>query len=130
MMICWCQACGLEPTSDAYKATASPSKLARQISLSWSLWFRNPCEEYFSAMRRSPKVLTTKSQVKCTCEVELASRFLRPYHFRVIVRGEPPFAVTRVYDISAWTDKDAALKGMEIFGEQMTKPQHLIVAPH
>lgn len=35
MMRIWCQACGLEPTSDAYKATASPSKLARQNASSW-----------------------------------------------------------------------------------------------
>lgn len=33
----WCWAGGLEPRSDAYKATASPSKLAQRKLSSWLL---------------------------------------------------------------------------------------------
>lgn len=47
----WCRAGGLEPHSDAYKATASPSKLARQSASSWWLWNRNPSRHYARAFR-------------------------------------------------------------------------------
>lgn len=57
--------------------------------------------------------------VRCTCIVDLISRAQRPYQFKVTVTGEPPHAVTEVYEIAAKSDNDAAFKGIDIFVRKM-----------
>jgi hypothetical protein len=70
--------------------------------------------------RPSPLVTPTSATPRCTATVELASRLYRPYLFRVIVRGEPPHAVDRVYKIAAWSEESAAMKGLELFVNEFT----------
>lgn len=55
---------------------------------------------------------------RCTAEVDLISRVMRPFLFRVTVRGEPPHPYIRQYVIAADTDNSAALKGLELFCQE------------
>ena len=52
---------------------------------------------------------------RCTATVDLISKVMRPYLFRVTVVGQPPHAYLRVYLIAADSDDSAALKGLELF---------------
>lgn len=52
---------------------------------------------------------------RCTCTVDLLSKFFRPYNFLVTVTGEFPHAFVRRYQIAAPTDNDAAIFGMQLF---------------
>jgi len=54
---------------------------------------------------------------RCTCTVDLISKVMRPYLFRVTVVGEFPHAHREVYVIAADSDDSAALRGMELFVE-------------
>jgi hypothetical protein len=47
--------------------------------------------------------------------VDLISKVMRPWLFRVTVTGEPPHAFIRVYPIAAPDDDSAAMKGLELF---------------
>lgn len=52
---------------------------------------------------------------RCTATVDLISKVMRPWLFRVTVTGEPPHAFRRVYPIAAPDDNAAAIKGLELF---------------
>lgn len=58
---------------------------------------------------------------RCTATVELLSRHQRPYLFSVTVTGEPPHAWARAYTIAADSDNSAAIKGMELFVDEVQK---------
>ena len=61
-------------------------------------------------------ILTPQSAVpRATATVDLLSKVMRPWLFRVTVTGEPPHAHTRVYPIAAPDDNSAAVKGLELF---------------
>jgi hypothetical protein len=79
--------------------------------------------------RRMPKTIikTNDAQVLCNAVVDLISRIQRPYLWKVTVTGAPPHAVTKIYEISATTDNIAAMRGIEIFVEQMSRPLHLVL---
>lgn len=68
---------------------------------------------------------------RCQATVDLISRVMRPYLFRVTVCGLPPHAHTRKYTISAETDDSAAIKGMELFVEEFSRklPGVISIAP-
>jgi hypothetical protein len=52
---------------------------------------------------------------RCTCTVDLISKVMRPYLFRVVVTGEYPHAYREVFTVSAPDENSAAIKGMEVF---------------
>jgi hypothetical protein len=81
---------------------------------------------------KSPKIITDvrDANVLCDATVDLISKVQRPYLFRVRVTGKPPHASVREYDIAAKTEDDAAMKGIEVFVEQMTNPIILVEVPH
>lgn len=58
--------------------------------------------------------------VRCRCIVDLIRRGL----FRVTVTGQPPHAVTKVYDIRAKTDDSAASKAIALFVREMLSPNY------
>jgi hypothetical protein len=61
-------------------------------------------------------LLTPQSATpRCSCTVDLISKVMRPWLFRVTVTGEPPHAFVRVYPIAAPDDDSAAMKGLELF---------------
>ena len=68
---------------------------------------------------------------RCTATVDLISRVMRPYLFRVTVVGEYPHAFRRVYPIAADSDASAAIKGMELFCDEFGRklPGVVSVAP-
>ncbi len=66
----------------------------------------------------TPKTATPR----VTASVDLISKFQRPYLFSVTVTGEPPHAYSRAYTICADSDASAAIKGMELFIDEV---QHL-----
>jgi hypothetical protein len=51
----------------------------------------------------------------CSAIVDLVSQFERPFRFRVTVRGLPPHAHTRIYEITAPSDRHAAQAGIDRF---------------
>jgi len=67
-------------------------------------------------------------QVLANAFVDLISRAQRPYLFKVTVMGLPPHIATRYYDIKAKSDNDAAMKGISLFVDEMSKPLALILA--
>ncbi len=67
--------------------------------------------------------------VRCSCIVDLISRVVRPYLFRVTVTGEPPHAHRRVYPIAADSEDSAALKGLELFTKAFTGSAPVREAP-
>lgn len=65
-------------------------------------------------------ILTPNSAVpRCTATVDLISKVMRPWLFRVTVVGEPPHEGRRVYPIAAPDDNAAAIKGLELFVAEM-----------
>jgi hypothetical protein len=62
------------------------------------------------------------AHVLCKCIVDLISKVQRPWLFKVTVYGLPPHAHTRVYEIAARSDNDAALRGMREFEYEMSRP--------
>lgn len=52
--------------------------------------------------------------------VDLLSRLLRPYLFRVTAFGKPPHEHRRVYTVRADSDDSAAMKGIELFVKEFT----------
>ena len=52
---------------------------------------------------------------RCTCKVDLLSRYFRPYNFLVTVWGEPPHPYVRRYKIAAPTEDEAAVCGLQMF---------------
>ena len=68
----------------------------------------------------SPIVKPRLADVRCQCIVDLIRRGL----FRVTVTGQPPHAVTKVYDIRAKTDDSAASKAMALFTREMLSPNY------
>lgn len=78
---------------------------------------------------RGKKIIRTQdAKVLCNAIVDLISRVQRPYLWKVTVTGIPPHAETRVYEIAAKDDNTAAMKGIEIFVEQMSRPLHLVLS--
>jgi hypothetical protein len=69
-----------------------------------------------SAMILDPKT----APVLCDAIVDLISRVMRPYLFRVTVVGKPPHAYRRVYSIAANTEDSAAMKGIELFVKEFS----------
>jgi hypothetical protein len=69
---------------------------------------------------KSPLITGNACRVLCTCTVDLISRVMRPWLFRVTVTGLPPHNVTKVYEIAAKDDNTAALTGLKIFQDQMS----------
>jgi hypothetical protein len=69
---------------------------------------------------KSPIITGDAVRVLCSCVVDLISRVQRPWLFRVTVTGLPPHNCTRVYEIAAKSDNDAALVGLKIFSDQMS----------
>ena len=59
---------------------------------------------------------------RCQATVDLISQVMRPYLFRVTVVGEPPHVATRQYVIAADSDDAAALRGLELFVEEFSRP--------
>ena len=61
-------------------------------------------------------ILTPQSATpRCKATVDLLSKVMRPYLFRVTVTGEPPHPWRQEYTIVADSDASAAIKGMELF---------------
>lgn len=75
--------------------------------------------------------LPNQTTPRCQATVDLISRVMRPYLFRVTVVGEYPHAYRRVYVIAADSDDSAAIKGMELFVEEFGRqvPGVISVAP-
>lgn len=69
---------------------------------------------------KSPIITGNACRVLCNATVELISKVMRPWLFRVTVTGLPPHNCTRVYEIAAKSDNDAALLGLKIFSDQMS----------
>jgi hypothetical protein len=65
---------------------------------------------------------------RATATVELLSRVYRPWLFRVTVTGEYPHEARCHYDIAAVDDNAAALKGLRLFEEEMSKPLAIVRA--
>ena len=63
-----------------------------------------------------------EAHVLCDATVELVSRVLRPFLWKVTVIGLPPHSVTRVYEIAAKSDNVAAMTGIEKFVKEMSRP--------
>jgi hypothetical protein len=59
---------------------------------------------------------------RATATVDLISKVMRPWLFRVTVTGEPPHAWIRVYPIAAPDDDAAAMKGLELFVAECGRP--------
>ena len=76
---------------------------------------------------RNQRILTVDmANVMCQATVDLLSRVQRPFLWRVTVRGLPPHTRTRIYDINARTDNEAAIEGMKRFKKAMERPFHFI----
>jgi hypothetical protein len=69
-------------------------------------------------------------QVLCNCVVDLISKVQRPWLFRVTVTGLPPHNCTRVYEIAAKDDNTAAMAGLKLFADQMSKLTKLLELIH
>jgi len=61
-------------------------------------------------------------QVLCQCTMQLISRRQRPYLFRVTVWGQPPHAVTRIYDIAGVSEDAVAQVAIDHFVKEMSHP--------
>jgi hypothetical protein len=61
-------------------------------------------------------------QVLAQCTMELISRRQRPYLFRVKVWGQPPHAVTRIYDIAGANEEAVARVAIARFTKEMQHP--------
>lgn len=64
--------------------------------------------------------------VLCDATVDLISRVHRPYLFKVTVTGKPPHMITRVYEISAKSDNEAAMTGIDRFVKEMSHPLRIL----
>jgi hypothetical protein len=71
---------------------------------------------------KSPLITGNECRVLCQATVDLISRVQRPYWFKVTVTGQPPHAITRVYDIAASSDDAAARLGIDTFVKEMDSP--------
>jgi hypothetical protein len=65
-------------------------------------------------------------RVLADATVELVSKVIRPYVFRVTVTGLPPHAHTRQYQISAPSDDSAAMKGLQLFEAEFSMVQKVV----
>lgn len=61
--------------------------------------------------------------------VDLVSRVMRPYLFRVTAIGKPPHAHRRVYTVRANDDDGAAMKGIELFVKEFTTARPILEMP-
>lgn len=61
--------------------------------------------------------------------VDLLSRVLRPYLFRVNAVGKPPHEHRRSYTVRADSDDSAAMKGIELFIKEFTTAQPIREMP-
>ena len=61
-------------------------------------------------------------QVLCQCTMDLLSRRQRPYLFRVKVWGQPPHAVTRIYDIAGINEDVVAKVAIDRFVKELSHP--------
>jgi len=71
---------------------------------------------YATAMLVKPE----NANPRCTATVDLISKIVRPYLFRVTVIGEPPHAHRREYFIRGPDDNACALKGLELFVKEFS----------
>lgn len=66
-------------------------------------------------------ILKPESAVpRCDAVVDLVSRVMRPWLFRVTVTGQPPHAYRREYLIRGPDDNACALKGLDLFVREFT----------
>lgn len=73
-------------------------------------------------MSKNKILEVSKANVRCHAIVDLISKVERPYRFKVTVTGDPPHAYTRVYDIQAVSETDAAMAGIKRFTDEMEAP--------
>jgi hypothetical protein len=64
----------------------------------------------------------SEAAVRCQAVVDLLSKVERPWKFKVTVTGMPPHAVQRVYEISSFSDNQAAMLGIERFVKEFSLP--------
>jgi hypothetical protein len=76
----------------------------------------------------SPIVDPNNADVRCDAVVDLISRVQRPFLWKVTVTGQPPHAITRIYEVVAKTDDIAARTGIANFMKEMTHPLHIFSA--
>lgn len=57
---------------------------------------------------------------RCTATVDLVSKVMRPWLFKVTVQGEPPHAHRREYWVRGPDDNACALKGIDLFVREFT----------
>jgi hypothetical protein len=73
-------------------------------------------------------VEVSTANVLCNATVDLISRVQRPFLWKVTVTGVPPHATTRVYEISASSDNRAAMRGIDRFVRDMSRPMRIITS--
>ena len=75
---------------------------------------------------KSPIITGNACRVLCNATVDLISKVMRPYLFRVTVVGIPPHATTRVYDMYGKSDDEAAMKAIRQFEKDMLHPKSIL----
>lgn len=68
----------------------------------------------------------SSGMVLATATVDLVSKVMRPWEFKVTVTGKPPHNVTKIYRIRAPDDNAAAFKGLSLFEKDMSHPLSIL----